>query len=1177
MTNNWTDIGNATLVVSMGANPAENHPACMAHINNARKGPHTWLDPAGNSRTTSKRAAKLIVIDPRFTRTASQADVYVRIRPGTDIAFLNGMIRYIIADGTMSGTTLANWGNYMNESSSRSFLNDGSLAGTVSVAGAGKYTDARFKIQSDDSDYVRSTKYSGVGRVSSFPERAGDFGAAGTVFSRMKAHVEPYDLATVADICGCTQAQITEVAQAFIDNCRFAQDSGSGTAAWTPATLTEAKSLAPWAQLSSVSIAGYVEGTGYTVDYVNGTVTNKAIPVSTAVTIAFTGLSNDPTNVGFRATTMLYAMGQTQHTYGSQNIKGFANLQTLLGNMGRAGGGINALRGIHNVQGSTDMGLLYAYIPGYSGPPKAGQTFADYVNKLYGAKRPFIQNTVAWLTTALTGNNNDLVFTATAAGTGGNSTTIKYTDPGMETATESVAVVGTAIDVTLRNVSGILSTAAQVKIAIDGTPLAAALVTVANAPGNDGSGSVIAMAATNLAGGVASSETSAYTFGNLGLQAAGFYNMHKAWFMPSTGMTIDQTNITGTFLLWPRENGDDHITMFRKMGLGTITAAVIWGQNPAVTEPNQSAIRAGLENLDTMVVVENYATETAMCNRKSAGVTYLIPSCSYVEEAGSVTNSGRTLQWRERATSPKGNSKADIELLLRFAKALNGANAFKHISDKWAALGVTGDPWTDMYQARYCGGWTGGSGFETTAALTGETWSGTATAPTSGVSLKGSEAVAEAVFREYAGVQAQGGTVWLYLEGYEPRTSATVAWSPTALAPTLAITKNPTTVDSVTGSPNPDGLWSYDGVTGKITATGAMLGGGPYTVVYSSNRLWQDTRGGGWQTFNRAKSRNNTDADTFLGGHRMFKNWGYTWLVNRRVLYNNGDCPWDQADGYQGPDQVSRFYVSTNSGLIDYSTNYRTIHLMKDIPDSVADADSPHLAPGHFPAHTEPYETVRQDLVLGTGDKKMWGRNTSGGTKWNLVKGDTLLYSPDDTGGVRTGTVPLEITAAATAKSLPEIETPLVLTTIRCVEHFQGGPITRNNSWNVEAEPVPWVEINSMDARTRGISDGDFVNVVTVRGNSTTTQMSATLMGSPSVYTRTASPTDNFGLGFKARVGVGLQSNQRVGQGVVAIPWHWGDQGLSTGSRANDLCIDSWDANTVIPEYKACVCWITKV
>jgi len=109
---------------------------------------------------------------------------------------------------------------------------------------------------------------------------------------------------------------------------------------------------------------------------------------------------------------------------------------------------------------------------------------------------------VATLTTALAGTNNDLVFTAKTKGAYGNGITIQYINPGVETATESVAVVGKAIAVTLRSVSSVLSTAAQVKTAIDGNAAAAALVTVANAGGNNGTGAVIALAATPLASGV---------------------------------------------------------------------------------------------------------------------------------------------------------------------------------------------------------------------------------------------------------------------------------------------------------------------------------------------------------------------------------------------------------------------------------------------------------------------------------------------------------------------------------------------------------------------------------------------------------------------------------------------------------------------------------------------------
>ena len=107
----------------------------------------------------------------------------------------------------------------------------------------------------------------------------------------------------------------------------------------------------------------------------------------------------------------------------------------------------------------------------------------------------------ATLSTDLAGSNNDLVFTAKSTGVAGNRISIAYVDPEEETAEESVAVKGTDIIVTLRSVSTTLSTAAQVKAAIDGDTAAAALVAVANKAANNGTGNVIGMAATRLTGG----------------------------------------------------------------------------------------------------------------------------------------------------------------------------------------------------------------------------------------------------------------------------------------------------------------------------------------------------------------------------------------------------------------------------------------------------------------------------------------------------------------------------------------------------------------------------------------------------------------------------------------------------------------------------------------------------
>jgi formate dehydrogenase major subunit len=535
---------------------------------------------------------------------------------------------------------------------------------------------------------------------------------------------------------------------------------------------------------------------------------------------------------------------------------------------------------------------------------------------------------------------------------------------------------------------------------------------------------------------------------------------------PSTNQ-IDRTKTNELYDLWPKTNGDMHIEMFRKMKAGTITAAVVWGQNPAITEPNQSFIRDGLENLETLVVVDMFENETAACKRKTAGVTYLIPAASHVEKAGSAANSGRVLQWRERATKPKGNSKSDMELLFRFAHALNGASAFTHITDKWTSIGKTGlNAYTVLYGDRY--GWTpgGATAFDDVSG-TADIWRGAGAAPSSGL-VYGQEWIAEQMFREMC--TGTTGTSWLYT-----------------------------------------GAYSTDKTTNKHTGQAD------------------------WLVDNRAKSRATADPN----GTLAYPGWGYSWLVNRRVLYNNSQVPGDVADFYMGPDSCARLYVTTetrNGVDLNYSRWYRFYHRLSDVPD-VAGV---HVLPGRFPGHTEPYETPASAATLAS-----FGRNTKGGGQWDLVPTDSAIFGKNRT-----------LKAGAPA--------PLVLTTIRCVEHFQGGPITRNNPYNHEAEPEPWIELNSVDAVRFGIKDGDWVNVVTARSNSTTQQEGR------------SNQAAGWAKGFKARVGVGPTSNQRVGPGVAAIPWHWGEMGLSKGSRANDLCVDAFDANTRIPESKACLCWVTK-
>lgn len=955
MTNNWADIGNATNIVVMGANPVENHPACAAHMNRARY-PRDFF-PNTDPRHF-KPEASLIVVDPRKTRTALQVDAtrpgdrYIRIRPGTDIAFINGVVRAIIAD--MEARTVGDpvrdaFYAYLNKNNNGTFYadqNSGTAKTVLSTGDAGGssiYSDARFIVNSAGDDYERAQIDWATGNVNdpaipadgttiaNYPLKAADvFADANTVYNRLKAHVAPYTAATVADICGCTTGDIAFVADAYIANSRC----------------------------SSVIGAGHP--------------TNAAL--------------EDPRNPGYRATTMLYAMGLTQHTCGAQNVKSFAVLQVLMGNMGRAGGGINALRGIHNVQGSTDMGLLFGNIPAYSGNPSLQVDAIPSTNNAFG----------------------------------------KYMD------------------------------------ALWGNPLS-------------GTGT-----RTTMNG----SYDDAYVMTAGNLQQQGFYNMTCAFF-GDYSIKGDRTKTDAAYSLWPKGNGHNHVKMFRQMALGNTTALVAWGQNPAVTEPNQGAVRQGMYELDLLVVADMFETETAAVDRKTGGKTYLLPSCSHVEKAGSSTNSGRVLQWRYQAIPPKGDSRDDTELLLRLAYQLDQAGAFSHIKSVWDTYSITYDTdvYTQLYKNPY-GGFDGLSGF---AALSGAGEYVTAlggtvdAAPTYNTSatLTGSEWVAEKVYREMCAPSGTTGTIWIY--------------------------------------------------------TGA------YNTTLTAGTNLNDTYGA-WDVANRAKSRNNVDPFGTFGHHK----WGYSWLVNRRVLYNNSEIPGDIPDFFMTADSQARLFVASNPpALLNYSRWYRTYHKLSDTPRK-ADNTVPaiHVLPGKFPAHTEPYETPREDLAATFGKNATTGSGVVGTEVANTYM--NLLMSGTDWG-----------TSA---------NYPLVLTTIRCVEHFQGGPITRNNWWNVEAEPQPWIEINSADALELGIQDGEMVKVITARNDEANNPLFVD-SEIESEYSRAL-----YGEGFIARVGSGLPVNQRVARGVVAIPWHWGDRGLSTGSRANDLTIDAGDANTYIPEYKACLC-----
>ena len=263
MTNHWVDLKNADVVLVMGANPASNHPISMKWIMKAKE-----------------NGGKLIVVDPRFTQTAAKADLYAPIRSGTDIAFLGGMIKYIIDHNLYFSEYVVN------------------------------YTNAPFLV---NPDFKTSSQLDGV--FSGYDEKTRKYDKKSWSYQMDEQGIAKKDL-TLKD-----------------PNCVF--------------------------QLLRKQYARY---TIDKVSSITGTSKEKLEGVYAAI-----GSTGKPTQVA----TVCYAMGWTQHTVGVQNIRAFSMIQLLLGNMGMAGGGINALRGESNVQGSTDYGLLFHILPGYNPTPTA--------------------------------------------------------------------------------------------------------------------------------------------------------------------------------------------------------------------------------------------------------------------------------------------------------------------------------------------------------------------------------------------------------------------------------------------------------------------------------------------------------------------------------------------------------------------------------------------------------------------------------------------------------------------------------------------------------------------------------------------------------------------------------------------------------------------------------------
>ena len=332
MTNGWIDIKNTDVMLIMGGNPAENHPCGFK-----------WAIEAKVHRN-----AKTIVVDPRLTRTAANADMYLQIRAGTDIAFLGGVINYAIQNNRYPRDYLVNYTN-------ASFVvkegfklpEDGLYSGFDPVAKT--YDKSSW-------NYEEGGDLSGKGAT-----------AAGAAAS---SSAKPAQAAHTSDTGGGQGHQAGGPPGA----------KGSGGA--TPPPMLPPKvafdtSLQHPRCVFQLLKKQYERYTPEMVERITG------IPQSDFLKAAdlFTSIrkNGDTKKVG----TIIYAVGWTQHSSGTQTIRTAAMIQLLLGNVGRAGGGVNALRGHSNIQGATDMAGVFDILPGYLKMPNpADVDFATYVKRI---------------------------------------------------------------------------------------------------------------------------------------------------------------------------------------------------------------------------------------------------------------------------------------------------------------------------------------------------------------------------------------------------------------------------------------------------------------------------------------------------------------------------------------------------------------------------------------------------------------------------------------------------------------------------------------------------------------------------------------------------------------------------------------------------------------------------
>lgn len=277
------DLVNADCILIEGSNFAECHPVAFRFV-----------------MTAKERGAKIIHVDPRYTRTSAVSDLYAPIRSGTDIVFLGALINWVLTNERYFKeyvTAFTNAANVVREDFADTEDLDGLFSGWNADPGTYDTSSWAFELE-------EVPRFDGSGTVK-VPKRDLSLQHPRCVLNLLRRHFSRYTPQMVEDVCGMPAATVERIANLLADN--------SGRE---------------------------------------------------------------------RTTAFAYAVGWTQHTVGVQYIRTAAILQSLLGNMGRPGGGIMALRGHANIQGATDIPTLYDLLPGYLPMPstlRAEQTLAEYL------------------------------------------------------------------------------------------------------------------------------------------------------------------------------------------------------------------------------------------------------------------------------------------------------------------------------------------------------------------------------------------------------------------------------------------------------------------------------------------------------------------------------------------------------------------------------------------------------------------------------------------------------------------------------------------------------------------------------------------------------------------------------------------------------------------------------